>query len=416
MKELYYSEFHSRGGEKMNDLIAFFEQVKTIEPQLVPCPDYDPFPEDSRIKAIRFSTLPFDGRSTSAFAYVGFPDCAAPEKPVPGMVLVHGGAGHAYAEWVQDWVKRGFAAISFDGFCQTYTGAPHTYDASLDSWAPDPEAYPPMTCFIAGDVPFEKQGFTYYVADILLAHNLLRADKRVNKELIGLTGISWGGYAGTLAACLDDRFAFAAPVYGSGFQNVSKTNWGRVFRDDGVADRWDAGQLLGKTTMPFRFYNGDGDPFFDADSTTASAAAAPNGSLTLLPGFTHGQIEGSTIPELFRFAEEQIGHGDRNIRIDQLAAEGDGAVVSFSLPEDVEQAQVYLYYKTEDLIYEDKELKEPWRFETHEAPGGKAFVPIPDEAALFYFCVEGKTNEGQTLHAATGVYRRETWDDAETTD
>ena len=101
---------------------------------------------------------------------------------------------------------------------------------------------------------------------------------------------------------------------------------------------------------------------------------------------------------------------------DQLAAEGNGSVLSFTLPEDVEQAQVYLYHKSEDLIYEDKELKEPWHFEKHEAPHGRAFVPIPDEAALFYFCVAGKTNEGQTLHAATGVFRRETWDDAETTD
>ena len=87
-----------------------------------------------------------------------------------------------------------------------------------------------------------------------------------------------------------------------------------------------------------------------------------------------------------------------------------------ALHTDVVQAQVYLYHKSEDLIYEDKELKEPWHFEKHEAPDGRAFVPIPDEAALFYFCVAGKTNEGQTLHATTGVFRRETWDDAETTD
>jgi cephalosporin-C deacetylase-like acetyl esterase len=31
---------------------------------------------------------------------------------VPGMVLVHGGGGTAFKEWVQKWNAQGFAAIS----------------------------------------------------------------------------------------------------------------------------------------------------------------------------------------------------------------------------------------------------------------------------------------------------------------
>ena len=414
MKKLYYSEHHSPGGnEKTQELRAFFNRVKERKPNVIACASFDPFQDDPRIKAIRFSALPYEGRVPTVFAYIGFPEGAGDQSPVPGMVLVHGGGGHAYAEWVRDWVDRGFAAISFDGFCQTYTGPEHTYDASLEFWAEDPDAYPPMACFISGKTPIDQQGFTYYTADILLANSLLRSDMRVNKDQIGLTDISWGGFSGSLAACYDDRFAFAAPVYGCGFQDVSHTPWGQVFREDGVTEQWDAKHLLGEVKMPIHFFNSDSDPFFDANSTTASACAVPNGAMTLLPGFTHGQTEGSTIPELFRFAETQVGRRERNIEIHAISTEKDGAALSFTRPQDVCQTRVCVYYKTEELLYEEKYLKEEWRCEQREASDGRAWLPIPAQAQLFYFSVEGKTTAGQTLHASSGVYSRRSWNAAE---
>ena len=74
-------------------------------------------------------------------------------------------------------------------------------------------------------------------------------------------------------------------------------------------------------------------------------------------------------------------------------------------------AAARVYYKTEGLIYEDKYLREAWRSETGEARDGKAYLPIPEEAALFYFSVEGNAG-GQTLHDTTGVYTRVTWQTA----
>ena len=155
--------------------------------------------------------------------------------------------------------------------------------------------------------------------------------------------------------------------------------------------------------------------FFDANASTAYAAALQNGALTLIPGFTHGQIEGSTIPELTRFAEEQVGRGQRNIRIESLAAEGDGARLRFSLPADVTRADICVYYKTEDLIYDEKFLRELWSCRRTLVSGDGAAVPIPPEARLFYFSVEGRTDENPDviLHATTGVYSRETWRGAE---
>ncbi|MBQ2306463.1 MAG: hypothetical protein II184_03000 [Clostridia bacterium] len=411
MKKLYVSEFSSPGAnEKTDALKALFARVCAAVPAVRFCPERDPFPSDGRIRALRFSGLSYQEKENGVFAYIGFPETAAASSPVPGMVLVHGGGGHAYAEWVRYWVDHGFAALSFDGFGQTYAGPDHTYAPTLDFWKPDPDAHIPPGGFSFEDKPFMEQGFTYYVADVILAHNLLRADRRVNREKIGATGISWGGFALSVAVCYDRRFAFAAPVYIGGFMDVSKTPWGTCFRGPGITDVWDAKLLSAEVETPVHFFNGDGDPFFDANASTAYAAALPNGALTLLPGFTHGQTEGAAVPELLRFAEEQTGGGTRNIKIVSLAAEGDGAALRFSLPSDVNRADACVYYKTEDLIYDGKYLRELWSCARTRASGGKAFVRIPPEARLFYFAVEGRT-EGDPdtmLHAATGVFTGKT--------
>ncbi len=411
MKRLYVSQHHSPGGNaKTEEIKKLFDSIISVEPTACFCPEQDPFPDDTRIKAIRYSGLPNHGRTTSVFAYIGFPETASCDSPVPGMVLVHGGAGHAYAEWVRYWIDNGFAAISFDGFGQSYVGADHTYDASMDLWKLDPQSHPPMDGYATIDKPIPEQGFTYYMADLFIAHSILRNDPRVDNQKIGLTGISWGGIASSVAVCYDDRFAFAAPVYGCGFSDASKSVWGTGFREEKIINTWDAKLLLNKVMIPVHFFNGDDDPFFDANSSTASAAAVPLGALTLLPGFTHGQIEGSSIPELLRFAQTQVSGIQKNINLDLTDAKDDEAIISFLLPDGVTDAEAYLYYKTEDLIYDFKNLHEPWRCQSFAAYDLTAKIKIPTEAQVFYFCIKGHTsNPDQILHATSGVFDRYTW-------
>ena len=135
------------GNEKTDELRALYNAVMAHEPAVTPCPEKDPFPGDSRIKAICYEGETCRGETPRVFAYIGFPENASPENKAPAMVLVHGGGAHAWAPWVQYWVDQGYAAISMECFGQEYTGADRTYSDDSAYWAVDPASHLPMDSF-----------------------------------------------------------------------------------------------------------------------------------------------------------------------------------------------------------------------------------------------------------------------------
>jgi hypothetical protein len=48
------------------------------------------------------------------FAYIGYPPNASKNNKVPAVILVHGGAGTAFPQWVKIWNDKGYAAIAMD--------------------------------------------------------------------------------------------------------------------------------------------------------------------------------------------------------------------------------------------------------------------------------------------------------------
>ena len=395
------------GNEQTAALSALFGEVKNRVPYYRELKEKQPYPADDRIRAISFRGEVCGDRQTEVFAYLGFPANACPDAPVPAMVLIHGGGGHAYASWVRRWIDSGYAAISFDGFGQRYTKS--GYADENEDWAPDPASHLPMDALTTAGKPFFEQWYYYYIADAILAHNLLRADSRVIHGQIGVTGISWGGFACSTLIGYDDRFAFAAPVYGCGFLGENTTAWGRWFRGPGITDVWDGALLLDRVTMPVLFVNSDADPFFCAASVSDSAAAAKNGVPLLISGLGHSQDDGSAIPEIFRFADKINGRGPGNPEIADVALEGSRAVISYSLPPDGDDAAAFVYYRTSELEYEEDKLKAPWLCEQGTVKDGIACVEIPEGAIMCYFsvrCKAGPPEARVTLHAGTGIYSR----------
>ena len=196
---------------------------------------YEAHTQEPGVRALYFESVPWRGKPTRVFAYYGAPA----GKKLPGMVLIHGGGGTAFAEWVRLWNKRGYAAIAID----TSGNVPEKA-ADDQPWSPSkkrhefggPEGWGGFTQI---DEPIQDQWSYHAVAAALLAHSLIRSFPEIDAKRIGVTGISWGGYLTDIVSGVDPRFRFAVPVYGCGFLGedsawlaVSK-NWARTERRGG---------------------------------------------------------------------------------------------------------------------------------------------------------------------------------------
>lgn len=165
-------------------------------------------------RAIFFDGEPYQGRKTTVFAYYGVPSAPMPEGGYPAVVLVHGGGGCAFYEWVEYWNGKGYAAIAPDFYGQQYG----SYSLQNGHAPKNPDGGPSDSGSFGSTAETCKDSWVYHsVANIMLAHNILRADERVADDRIGLTGISWGSVLTLIASGVDYRFGAFAPVYGSGF-------------------------------------------------------------------------------------------------------------------------------------------------------------------------------------------------------
>ena len=219
----------------------------------------------------------WQGKPTRVFAWLGMPAPRPDSQKVPGIVLVHGGGGSAFASWVRLWNERGFATIAMDT-------CGHTPDSGALRRDHHPLGGPPGWGVYdkALESPTEQWGY-HAVEAILRGHSLLRAQPGVDAQRIGLTGISWGGVLTAIAAGHDPRFAFAMSVYGCGFLDRSP-GLGLDKTDKPHAERWmelwDPSQHLKNAKMPFFWINGTNDFAFTPEIWQESHRL-PRGKKTL---------------------------------------------------------------------------------------------------------------------------------------
>ncbi len=229
------------------------------------------FVADDNIKAIFYEGLPWKGRKTQVFAWYGIPDTVSDEK-LPAMVLIHGGGGTAFAEWVRLWTKRGYAVIAMD-LCGCVPKGEYGNWNRHDSGGP-----PGWGGFDQIDWDIEDQWTYHAIADIILAHSLIADFPEIDPERIGMTGISWGGYLNCIASGVDNRFKFGVPVYGCGFLGENSC-WLPVFAQMGEEkarkwiDLWDPSRYLLNATMPMLWVTGTNDFAYPMDSLQKSYRA-----------------------------------------------------------------------------------------------------------------------------------------------
>ncbi len=215
--------------------------------------------EGDKIRSLFFRSEPFGGKPTNIFAYYATPGTLAgtpdKDKNLPAVVLVHGGGGCAFDQWVKLWASRGYAAIAMD------------LGARGPKRKPNPEGGPGQgdnTKFGEIEKPNTEQWTYHAVANVIRAHSLLLSFPEVDANRTALTGISWGGYLTCIVSGLDNRFKAAVPVYGCGFLHENSV-WFNTLAKMSKENRdkwvtlWDPSQYAGSAAMPMLFVNGGRD-------------------------------------------------------------------------------------------------------------------------------------------------------------
>lgn len=337
------------------------------------------------VQALFYEGVSWKGKPTRVFAYYGVPPHATGTK-LPAVVLVHGGQGSAYAEWVRFWNKRGYVAIAMDHFGNMPTVA--TVEAPYRIQRPrNPNGGPSGDGgFSQVDEPIEDQWTYQGVAAIILANSFLRSQPEVDAERIGLTGISWGGFLASIVAGVDPRFRFVVPVYGCGFIG-DNPSWPPAFHSMNPvqakkwSELWDPSHFLPQAQMPMLWVNSTNDIAFSL-SAWQKSTDLPVGPQTrvLRVRMPHKQSEGATPPEIAAFADAILGAGKPLAKVGNIVQSKKGAAsLSFQFATTIKKAE--LNY-TKDLgIWQER------RWETIPASlsGNSAKAKLPDGTQAYFF-------------------------------
>jgi hypothetical protein len=62
------------------------------------------------VRSLLYKSVDFEGKPTEVFAWYSNPDIIAgrpaTNQKFPGLVLIHGGGGKAFREWVEKWIRE----------------------------------------------------------------------------------------------------------------------------------------------------------------------------------------------------------------------------------------------------------------------------------------------------------------------
>ena len=382
-----------------------------VQPKVQYIPEFDP--KESTpwhgIKALWYEGAPYQGKRTKVFAYMGYPNMTTGEK-VPAVVLVHGGGGHAFAEWIQKWNQRGYAAIAMDttGYFPNseWRGLVGTEEApDVPKYTHElyrdlaEEGYTTGPDKIDEEIAKDCEGvlgdhWLYHgVADIILAHNILRMDPCINSDQIGIAGISWGGVLTSLAIGYDNRYAFAIPTYGSAYLDyLPAPQLPQIFRDPLVKKYWSAADRLDRVKFPVLWQCWCYDACFSigANSLSYRATKEQNAAFSPLLQFGHGHRSAWNAPEVYRFADGALS-GKLSLIKPITEPEGFGAMAfEIAVPEDFTDISASIVYMTEPPQYdENNKLTKEWKCVKADILDNHVHGDVPEDAYCYFVEMRG---------------------------
>lgn len=326
-------------------------------------PELDPNGEFEGIMAYTLEGESIRNKKTKFFAYYGVPKNASGK--VPAVVLVHGGGGHAFCCWVKMWNDLGFAAVAMDttGFMPICKNAGAT-ESDNGEWIRElkgvfeEEGYvvsPHNDGLASADCPLEEQWIFHAVSSALRVNNFLRSREEVDAEKIGIAGISWGSVVTSLAIGYDNRFAFAVPIYGSGYLGEGLSDIDLIFRNEAVKKLWLAEDRFDKVDIPVLWLAWNDDCCFSVQSNSLSYEHTvknnPKTRISLVDKMGHSHYCGWTPFESYFFACSAVGFFPE---MPSLSDNSSGRDIKLSVSEDKKIAllSATLFYIDSSMQYQ----------------------------------------------------------------
>lgn len=354
---------------------------------------------EGKVQSLLYAGENYQGRGTEVFAFYASPTTLgmghATEK-YPGVVLIHGGGGTAFAEWAWLWARRGYAAIAMDlGGSRPLAvqygadGAPQANQAAkpetrtrLDNGGPNQGGSEKFDS-IGGDVSDEWP--FHAAASVIRAHSLLRSFPEVDAERTAVTGISWGGYTTCLVASLDDRFRAAVPVYGCGFlydgESVQKPMIDRLGEKRAAwIAAYDPSSLLPRCRVPILFVNGTNDIHYPLDSYQKSIAAVPGSrQVRIEVNMRHGHPPGWAPQEIGLFIDSHCKQGPPLPVPGKLSTAGQNVQLDYTSAVPLREAM--LHFSTDSGLRSAR----GWQSVPAKIDGQKVIAPKPPADANTWF-------------------------------
>lgn len=339
------------------------------------------------------------GHETEVFAFYASPLTLGEAKAgetFPGIVLIHGGGGTAFAEWTWLWAKRGYAAIAMDlagsrplDPIYDEAGVPIPNQANkpetrkrLPNGGPN-QSHAEKFDSIGGEV---SDDWPYHaVANVIRAHSVLRSFPEVIADRTAVTGISWGGYTTCLVASVDDRFKAAVPVYGCGFlfegESVQKPAIDKLGdrRKDWI-ETYDPSSLLIHCRVPILFVNGTNDIHYPLDSYQKTFDVVPGQKqMRIEVNMAHSHPAGWAPKEIGLFIDSHCRNGKPLPVLGELAIDEESVQLSYTSALPIQSAA--LHYSTDTGL----RSKRTWKSLPAKIEEGRITAPKPPTETNTWF-------------------------------
>lgn len=323
----------------------------------------------------------YNGKDTYVFAYYSVPE-NIPGK-IPAIVLAHGGGGKAFQNWAKQWAEYGYAAIAMNLYGEDNNG-------NRIGFLRHPDTDHNFNVKKSG---LEESWHYQASAAIICAVSFLESRAEVDKDRIGIMGISWGGYNASAIVGVDERLSAAIIVYGCG-DLYKNSIWKREKYKFSKAYKHllDPANYLPQANLPILWINNNTDHFYPLDSFQASRKLTiEKGYARIHDNYHHGYETPWNTEDIHKFADAFLKCGDPWPKIVDFGLDNDQI---WAETENIYQADsAWVVYTTNpNWMYCSSRIEGDDVWITRHACIDKKIVraQVPEQAVAVYLHVKDK--------------------------